>query len=46
MASAIDTSDMKGVLGTVAGDDTLIVIAAPDLGGAEVAAKIEQIGAG
>ena len=46
VASAIDTSDMKGVLGTVAGDDTLIVIAAPDLGGAEVAAKIEQIGAG
>lgn len=46
VASAIDTSDMEGVLGTVAGDDTLIVIAAPDLGGAEVAAKIEQIGAG
>ena len=46
VASAIDTSDMDGVLGTVAGDDTLIVIAAPNLGGAEVAAKIERIGAG
>ena len=46
VAGAIDASNMDGVLGTVAGDDTLIVIANPNLGGAEVATKIEQIGAG
>jgi transcriptional regulator of arginine metabolism len=46
VAGAIDHSRMPGVLGTIAGDDTLIVVASPEAGGAEVAAKIEEIGAG
>jgi len=46
VAGAIDRSQMGGVLGTIAGDDTLIVIASPELGGRGVAIKIEQIGVG
>lgn len=46
VASAIDTAALQGVLGTVAGDDTLMVVAAPDAGGAAIASEIEQIGAG
>ncbi|MDJ0923566.1 MAG: arginine repressor [Acidimicrobiia bacterium] len=45
VAGAIDGANLDGVLGTVAGDDTLMVVAAPQRGGAAVAAKIEQIGA-
>ena len=46
VAGAIDASGLPGVLGTVAGDDTLLVIAASQIGGTAVAEKIEQIGAG
>jgi len=46
VAGAIDGSRMPGVLGTIAGDDTLLVVASPEAGGAGVAAKIEEIGAG
>lgn len=46
VAGAIDASRMEGVLGTIAGDDTLMIIASPELGGPGVAAKLEQIGAG
>jgi transcriptional regulator of arginine metabolism len=46
VAGAIDASSLQGVLGTVAGDDTLMVVAAPDPGGAAIASKIENIGAG
>lgn len=46
VAGAIDASALQGVLGTVAGDDTLMVVAAPSWGGAAVASKIEEIGAG
>lgn len=45
VAGAIDASQMSGVLGTIAGDDTLMVVAAAEPGGAAVASKIEQIGA-
>ena len=45
VASALDTAQLAGVLGTVAGDDTLLVIAAPETGGAQIATKIENIGA-
>ena len=45
VAGAIDAASLDGVLGTVAGDDTLMVVAAPQPGGAAVASKIEQIGA-
>ena len=45
VAGAIDGAQLDCVLGTVAGDDTLLVVASPELGGACVAAKIENIGA-
>jgi transcriptional regulator of arginine metabolism len=45
VAGAIDRAQLRGVLGTVAGDDTLMIVASPSPGGAAVAAKIEQTGA-
>jgi arginine repressor len=36
---------MNGVLGTVAGDDTVLVIASEKVGGAKVARELERIGA-
>ncbi len=45
VASAIDGAQLDGVLGTVAGDDTLLVVAAPQPGGAGIATRIENIGA-
>jgi transcriptional regulator of arginine metabolism len=45
VAGAIDASQIRGVLGTIAGDDTLMVIAAAGVGGAAIASKIEQVGA-
>ena len=44
VAAAIDDSDLDGVLGTVAGDDTMLVVADEDTGGRAVAEMIEQIG--
>ena len=46
VAGAIDAAALKGVIGTVAGDDTLMVVAAPVPGGAGIADKIDQLGAG
>lgn len=37
VASAIDLAELDGVLATVAGDDTVLVVAAEDLGGAALA---------
>lgn len=37
VASALDRAAVAGVLGTVAGDDTLLVVAAETIGGDEVA---------
>ncbi len=45
VAGAIDRSRPDGVIGTVAGDDTLLVIAAEDVGGAAVARELEHMGA-
>lgn len=42
VASAIDRSTPPNVLGTVAGDDTLLVIAEPDMG-SEVASAISDL---
>lgn len=42
VASAIDRNGLDGVVGTVAGDDTLLVIAREG-GGAEVAAQLQQL---
>ena len=46
VASAIDAADVPGLLGTVAGDDTLLVVATEDVGGRLLAGELERIGAG
>ena len=43
VAGAIDTAQVDGVLGTVAGDDTLMVVAAEE-SVREVAERIEEMG--
>jgi transcriptional regulator of arginine metabolism len=43
VASALDRSGMSGVLGTVAGDDTLIVVAAEDVGGDAMANQLAEL---
>lgn len=43
VASALDRSGLEGALGTVAGDDTVLVIAADDPGGAELAGRLAEI---
>ena len=43
VAGAVDAARVDGVLGTIAGDDTLMVIA-DDAGGAAVALRIEELG--
>lgn len=44
VAGAIDRCRPDGVIGTVAGDDTLLVIAAEDVGGPAVARGLEHMG--
>jgi transcriptional regulator of arginine metabolism len=43
VGSAIDRSGMTGVIGTVAGDDTLLVVADEDFGGKKLAFSFEEI---
>jgi transcriptional regulator of arginine metabolism len=43
VASALDRTSLEGVLGTVAGDDTIIVVAAAEGGGAELADRLADI---
>jgi transcriptional regulator of arginine metabolism len=45
VAAAIDGADLEGVLGTVAGDDTVIVVTADANGGPDLQAKLEAMGA-
>jgi transcriptional regulator of arginine metabolism len=45
VASAIDHAGLAGALGTVAGDDTLIVVADDRVGGPALRADLERIGA-
>jgi transcriptional regulator of arginine metabolism len=40
LASAIDVSRLPSVLGTIAGDDTVLLVTRDPLGGAEVAARL------
>ncbi|HEY3144338.1 MAG TPA: arginine repressor [Acidimicrobiales bacterium] len=40
VASALDRTGLRGVVGTVAGDDTVIVVVAEQVGGARVAADM------
>jgi transcriptional regulator of arginine metabolism len=46
VAAAIDGSDLDGVLGTVAGDDTVLVIAVDATGGGALQRRLEEIGEG
>jgi transcriptional regulator of arginine metabolism len=43
VASALDRSGAAGVLGTVAGDDTVLVVAAARVSGAALAARISRL---
>lgn len=43
MASAIDRSALPEVLGTVAGDDTVVVVADEGVGGAALAASLRDV---
>lgn len=43
VASALDRSGTPGVLGTVAGDDTILVIVDADLGGAAMAHTLSEL---
>ncbi len=43
VASALDRAGMHEILGTVAGDDTMIVVAAEDVGGKRLAARLREL---
>jgi transcriptional regulator of arginine metabolism len=43
VGSALDRSGMPGVLGTVAGDDTIRVVVASDLGGEAMAQRLSEL---
>jgi transcriptional regulator of arginine metabolism len=43
VGSALDRSGLPEVIGTVAGDDTLIVVVAEDVGGAAVARRLSDL---
>jgi transcriptional regulator of arginine metabolism len=43
VGSALDRSGLSGVLGTVAGDDTLIVVVAESVGGATMADRLTEM---
>jgi transcriptional regulator of arginine metabolism len=42
VASALDRSGHEGVVGTVAGDDTVVVVAAEELGGETLRRQLEE----
>lgn len=46
VASAIDGVGLVGAVGTIAGDDTVLIVAAEDVGGARLAEELENMGAG
>jgi transcriptional regulator of arginine metabolism len=43
VASALDRSGLAGILGTVAGDDTILIVVAADIGGAVIAAQLSDL---
>jgi transcriptional regulator of arginine metabolism len=43
VGSALDRSGYAGVVGTVAGDDTVLVVAAEAVGGSELAARLAEV---
>ncbi len=44
VAAAIDDAGIEGILGTVAGDDTMLVVAGEESGGPAIAQLIEDLG--
>jgi len=43
VASALDRAGLEGAIGTVAGDDTVLVVAAESVGGEALGDRLEQI---
>jgi transcriptional regulator of arginine metabolism len=43
VASALDRSGIEGLLGTVAGDDTMMCVATEEVGGAELATSLRDL---
>ena len=43
VASALDRTGLPGVVGTVAGDDTLLVVVDEDLGGKNMAHQLREL---
>lgn len=43
VASALDRAGLPDVVGTVAGDDTILVVVAEDIGGAEMAERLADL---
>jgi transcriptional regulator of arginine metabolism len=43
VGSALDRSAMEGLIGTVAGDDTVLCVASEELGGAELASRLREL---
>jgi transcriptional regulator of arginine metabolism len=43
VGSALDRSGFEGIVGTVAGDDTVLVVAAEDEGGKAVASRLKEV---
>jgi transcriptional regulator of arginine metabolism len=43
VASALDRSGLAGILGTVAGDDTILIVVASEVGGSTVAAQLSDL---
>jgi len=43
VGSALDRADLDGILGTVAGDDTLLIVASEDIGGEKVAFQLRSL---
>jgi transcriptional regulator of arginine metabolism len=43
VASALDRTGLRGVIGTVAGDDTLLVVVTEDVGGEAMAAQLSEL---
>ncbi|HEY8547827.1 MAG TPA: arginine repressor [Acidimicrobiales bacterium] len=43
VASALDRTGLPGVVGTVAGDDTLLVVVAEEIGGEEMATQLREL---
>lgn len=46
VATALDRARLDGILGTVAGDDTVLVVTRAATGGARVARTLERLGGG